>query len=310
MKRTERLGISGALVVWALVVLGLLGGPSQSEAVDSCSVSGGYNLSGFALGNTEFFGRLVFTPNGSCTGGTFTGPITIKLDGAAPVTITPTGTYVVNSDASITITAVGLVTLTGNVSQVANNLANAIHAVGDVSGAINVALTMTQDVLGGPPGVMWLNHFDLLPGGPELSTSFRSTSSGIGGGLTGLVIQSTTTGSTFGDGGNKVVHMAVQVPPIFPVFGVRVCYELTSSSSFITQIRLAQVQNPPSSALVLLDDATALTAPGPICVNSAQLSPGINPVAGALLLSLRLNFGSTSNMIVVRGLGLCVKNPC
>ena len=46
MKRTERLGISGALVVWALVVLGLLGGPSQSEAVDSCSVSGGYNLSG------------------------------------------------------------------------------------------------------------------------------------------------------------------------------------------------------------------------------------------------------------------------
>jgi hypothetical protein len=29
---------------------------------------------------------------------------------------------------------------------------------------------------------MWVNHFDLLPGASEVTTSFNSTSSGVGGG--------------------------------------------------------------------------------------------------------------------------------
>ncbi len=153
--------------------------------------------------------------------------------------------------------------------------------------------------------VLWLNHFDLLPGGAEVTTSFQSTSSGVGGGLTGLVIQSTTLGDVFSSGGNKVVHMgATEVPPGFDVTGVRVCYELTSSASFITQIRLAQVQDPPSTALVLLDDGTDLTAVGPVCVNSGAPFAVIDPGVGALLISLRVNFGSTSDKIVVRALGL------
>jgi hypothetical protein len=150
--------------------------------------------------------------------------------------------------------------------------------------------------------IMWVNHFDLLPGDPSVLTSFNAVSSGVGGGLTGLVIQSTTRGENAQNGGNKVVHMALQVPPGYLIRGVRVCYELTSRRSFISQIRLAQVQDPPQSAIVKLDDPADLTNTGPICVNSATTT--VNPALGAVLISLRVNFGDIADKIVVRALGL------
>lgn len=149
---------------------------------------------------------------------------------------------------------------------------------------------------------MWINHFDLLPGDPSVKTSFNAVSSGVGGGLTGLVIESTTTGENAQGGGNKVVHMGLQVPPGYSIRGVRVCYELSNKRSFISQIRLAQVQTPPQTAIVLLDDGTNHTNPGPICVDSAATS--VDPSAGEVLLSLRVNFGNTSDKIAVRALGL------
>lgn len=150
--------------------------------------------------------------------------------------------------------------------------------------------------------LMWVNHFALLPGDDSVKTSFNAVSSGVGGGLTGLVITSTTTGEVGASGGNKVVHMAVEVPPGYMVAGVRVGYELSSSGSFISQIRLAQVQDPPKTAMVLLDDPSDHTAVGPVDVDSAATS--IDPAAGPLLLSLRTNFGDTADKIVVRSLGL------
>ena len=150
--------------------------------------------------------------------------------------------------------------------------------------------------------IMWINHFDLLPGDPSVKTSFNAINSGVGGGLTALVIESTTTGEIAQGGGNKVVHMGLQVPPGYSITGVRVCYELTNKRSFISQIRLAQVQTPPQTAVVLLDDGTDQTNPGPICVDSAATS--VNPTVGEVLLSLRVNFGNTSDKIAVRALGL------
>lgn len=78
--------------------------------------------------------------------------------------------------------------------------------------------------------------------------------------------------------------------------------DLESETSFISQIRLAQVQHPPQTALVLLDDGTDHTDIGPTDVDSASTS--IDPAAGPLLLSPRTNFGDTSDRIVVRSLGL------
>ena len=115
-------------------------------------------------------------------------------------------------------------------------------------------------------------------------------------------MHSSTTGEDAQGGGNKVVWSALEVPLGFVVVGVRICYELTSKGSFISQVRLAQVQNPPSSALVLLDDPTNHTAVGPLCVDVK--SPTIDPEKGALLLDLRVRFGSTSDRIAIRGLGL------
>ena len=154
------------------------------------------------------------------------------------------------------------------------------------------------------PLVMWLNHLDLLPGDSSVQTSFTAVSSMVGG-LSGLNIQSTTTGDIGIQGGNKVVEMGVPTIPGYTIIGVRVCYELSDPRSFITQIRLAQLQNPPSSALVMLDDGTDFINKGPVCVTSAATS--IDPQKGAVRLSLRLNFGSTSDVIVVRGIGLVLK---
>jgi hypothetical protein len=105
-------------------------------------------------------------------------------------------------------------------------------------------------------------------------------------------------------GGNKVVEKALDIPPGFSIKGVRIGYENSNPRSFITQVRLAQVQNPPGSALVLLDDPTHLNAAGPVFADSAAVA--IDPSKGPLLLSLRVDFADTSDRIVVRGLGLHV----
>lgn len=152
--------------------------------------------------------------------------------------------------------------------------------------------------------IMWLNHLDLLPGDPSVKTSYAYLRSLIGG-LNGLNIKSTTTGDTGIPGGNKVVAMGVPTIPGYTIVGVRVCYELSSPKSHITQIRLSQLQNPPSSALVMLDDGTDLTNKGPVCVTSKPTS--IDPQKGAVRLSLRLNFANTSDVIVIRAVGLVLK---
>jgi hypothetical protein len=153
-----------------------------------------------------------------------------------------------------------------------------------------------------PATIMWINHLDLLPGDPSVLTSFNAISSGVGSGLSGLVIQSTTLGDTALSGGNKVVETGLQVPPGYLITGVRVCYQLSNFRSFITQIRLAQVQDPPSSAVVLLDDGTDQFNPGPICVDSQPTS--IDPRAGAVRLDFRINFGGQGDRIVIRAVGL------
>jgi hypothetical protein len=99
-----------------------------------------------------------------------------------------------------------------------------------------------------------------------------------------------------------VVHRALEVPPGYRIRGVRMCYELSSRGSFVTQIRLAQVQPVPSSAGVILDDGTDHTATGPVCVDSSATS--VDASAGAVLISLRVNFADTSDRIVLRGVGL------
>ncbi len=151
--------------------------------------------------------------------------------------------------------------------------------------------------------LMWVNHLDLLPGDPSVKTSFTYVQSL--GSLNGLDITSTTIGDIGTPAGNKVVAMGLQVPPGYSITGVRVCYQLSSSTSYVTQIRLAQLQDPPDTATVMLDDGTDQTDPGPVCVDSTPTL--VNPDNGEVRLSLRLNFGNTSDVIVIRAVGLHLK---
>src|ERR1700730_3862020 len=86
--------------------------------------------------------------------------------------------------------------------------------------------------------IMWIDHLALLPGDPSVKTSFKDVNSVVGSGLSGLIIQSTTTGDQAQGGGNKVVETAVEVPPGFQITGVRICFENSNSRSFISQVRL------------------------------------------------------------------------
>jgi hypothetical protein len=161
--------------------------------------------------------------------------------------------------------------------------------------------------IAGPTSVnvmWWTNHLDLLAGDPSVRTSFNAISSEVGNGLSGLIIQSSTIGDNSTQGGNKVVQKALEVPPGHTVKGIRLCYELSNNRTFINQIRLTQVQNPPDRAVVLLDDLVSLNNKGPICVNSQQTSSSTDPANGPILLSLRINSGDASDRIVIRGLGL------
>lgn len=150
--------------------------------------------------------------------------------------------------------------------------------------------------------VMWVNPLDLLPGDPSVTTSNNAVSSGVGGGLAGLVIHSSTTGEIAQSGGNKVVWMGLQVPPGYHVTGVRVCYENTNKRSFISQVRLDQLQNPPATAIVLLDDPTDLVNPGPVCHDSQATD--VDPAKGAVFIAFRVKFGNVGDRIVIRGVGL------
>jgi hypothetical protein len=99
--------------------------------------------------------------------------------------------------------------------------------------------------------------------------------------------------------------MGVQGLPDYLITGVRVCYELSNPRSFISQIRLAQTQAPPGTQLVMLDDGTNHTQPGPRCVDSERTS--IDPNKGAVTLGLRINFDDTGDRINILAVGLCLR---
>jgi hypothetical protein len=145
--------------------------------------------------------------------------------------------------------------------------------------------------------VQWINHLGLVAGDSSVTqTSYTATL------FFGPTIRSTTLGDRDSFGGNKVVTTSIQIPPSSTIIGVRLCYSLSNSRSFINDLRLAQIQDPPTVASVVLEDPTQLDDPGPICVNSASTS--VDPSLGALLLSLRVNFGDTSDSINILSLGV------
>ena len=155
--------------------------------------------------------------------------------------------------------------------------------------------------------ILWLNHLDFLPGDATVNISHPYVQCPGAGGLSGLAITSTTLGELGPASEIKVVYKGIEVPPTYRINAVRICYKNSSESSFISQVRLCQLKNPPDSCLVRMDDPTNHTNVGPVCVNvpaGVDPSPDSDALEGALRLSLTVNFGDLNDTICLLGVGL------
>lgn len=96
----------------------------------------------------------------------------------------------------------------------------------------------------------------------------------------------------------KWISMTIPTKPGKKIKGIRVCYQLTNSRSFISQIRLAEMITP-DHAVVKHDDGTDLLSTTPTCYDSivAEYEP-----KASVLLELRLNFGDTADVITIGGI--------
>jgi hypothetical protein len=138
--------------------------------------------------------------------------------------------------------------------------------------------------------VQWINHLEFLPGVSYVATSYTPINGG-------LKVTASETGENF-------IVQGLPVAPGFLVTGIRVCYELTDPESFISQIAITQLEDPPVSRVLVLNDTTELSDMGPICVNSTPSFGDIDPSQGALNLSLGMWFPDINDSITVLGVGL------
>jgi hypothetical protein len=99
--------------------------------------------------------------------------------------------------------------------------------------------------------------------------------------------------------GTYFVNLGLNVPSGAIVHSVTICYELTRSSTFITQTRVTRM-NAPDAAFVLLDDATDRNSATPECYTV----PAFIDPTGVLTLALRMTFLNTSDQIRISAVNL------
>ena len=88
--------------------------------------------------------------------------------------------------------------------------------------------------------------------------------------------------------------------------GVQVCYQVVTASpgsTYISQVRLTTMTTPDISH-VINDDGTDLTSTSPTCYISYTPKKGKPKVGGTTSLSLKMVFGSASDVILIGGVQL------
>jgi hypothetical protein len=152
----------------------------------------------------------------------------------------------------------------------------------------------------GPPGppasgedfTRWISPLGMVADVSSTGTSNLVLSRGP----FGNTLRVTTTAA----GDLQDLDLPLDVDTRAKIKAITVCYGLSSTNSYISQVRLAEETIPPS-AFVRHDDGTDLRSTDPVCVDSAvnDLTP-----AGALTLTLRLSFASTTDRIDIGAIGL------
>jgi len=138
---------------------------------------------------------------------------------------------------------------------------------------------------------IWLSPTNYITGDPTLRLSYPFVSH------PGTIVTCTTPGDL------KWVSMGLRLPPNVQIEQVIICYELTQSSSYIAQTRLAEMTTP-DHANVVHDDPTHLTSTTPTSYNS--VTSGLIPT-GAVTLELRLDFQHTSDEILLGAVGVNIR---
>ncbi len=117
--------------------------------------------------------------------------------------------------------------------------------------------------------------------------------------LSSIRVTSTTAGDL------QWVCFGLTVPEEAQIVGVRLCYELADSRSFISQTRITLLTTPDFD-LAVYDDPTDHTDPGPTCYYSTA-APVF--VEGTCTLELRLNFASPDHWIDIGAIGIVIDDP-
>jgi hypothetical protein len=135
---------------------------------------------------------------------------------------------------------------------------------------------------------VWMSPTNFVSGDKSLKISYPS--------VTHPAVEIKT--STRGD--LKWIYLGLRVPSDHEVHAIQVCYQLSNSRSFISQVRLVEMQTPDQS-IVRHDDGTNLQSTTPTCYRSPVVAfrPG-----AAVLLALRLNFRNVADTITLGGIGM------
>jgi len=96
-------------------------------------------------------------------------------------------------------------------------------------------------------------------------------------------------------------YLGLSLPGGTLIDSVSVCWERLVDGVFISQVRLVRMSTPDAS-LVVVDDGTDLTDPGPACHASAAAEP--YEVTSSIALALRLNFTDAAGVIEIGGIGI------
>lgn len=144
---------------------------------------------------------------------------------------------------------------------------------------------------------LWLSPTDFVTGDKSLRITYPSVTHPA------VEVKATAPGDL------KWISLGLKIPPFHEISAVQVCYQLSNSGSFISQIRLAEMRTP-DQAVVRHDDGTDLLSVQPTCYRS-QLATGYRP-DGAVLLELRLNFQNAVDTITLGAVGVEVGSyiPC
>lgn len=142
--------------------------------------------------------------------------------------------------------------------------------------------------------ILWLSPTDFVTGDKSLRISYPSVTHPA------VEIKTTTPGDL------KWIYLGLRVPPDHDIHSIHVCYQLSNSRSFISQVRLVEMQTP-DQAVVRHDDATDLLSTTPTCYRSPVVAfrPG-----AAVLLALRLNFEKIADTITLGAIGVEVFSSC